>query len=266
MKTSIRLGSLAGLWVAFCALVLGPDTLKAGSKPQGAEVRAVEGTASYHLPGGPEVKIKPGTRIPAGAVVTTGPGSSVQVFFGRNTGVVRLGQESSLKIHTIKSSGSGSEIVTETHIELQKGEISGNVNKQTEGSSFVVTLPDGTVNVKQSQFVVSNRGVDAINESPAGRSSPESTQSTVRILSGQAEFSQGGTTHQFDGPSEFNPGAGSNNVVPLSPETVKEISVVVPDSKPSNNNNNNSAPQQFANVQPIQLQEVPLSPTQGNSN
>lgn len=159
MKTLKFIAPIATFWSVLIAGVLLADSAMA--KSLSAQVQSVTGTASYQLPGEQSTPITPGTQIPEGAVITTGAGASIDVFLGRNTGVVRLTQNSILRIEKLQSSDTGGDRVTETALQLQEGELFGNVNKQSAGSSYVITLPDGNLEVAKSRFQVTYQAVQA---------------------------------------------------------------------------------------------------------
>ncbi|MBI1842866.1 MAG: hypothetical protein HYR88_18660, partial [Verrucomicrobia bacterium] len=84
------------------------------------QVTAVQGSATLSVPGQPETPLKPGADVPPGAVIHTSPGGSVDVFLGRNTGVIRVAENSALKVRALQVTDTGSETVTDTQLELQK--------------------------------------------------------------------------------------------------------------------------------------------------
>lgn len=276
MKTSLVCWLLGGLILSSPAWMC--SSASAETRKINAQVQGVSGAATYKLPGQPEVKIQPGTTIPPGATIQTAPGASVDVFLGRNTGVVRLAESTSLTIKTLQVTETGSETVTDTQLVLQKGEFFGHVNKQSPASTYQVTLPDGVVDLKQTRFQIVNRGTEGI----AGNASTgNALQSTVRVIMGQASFTHDGTAQQFNGPGEINPSSGV--VIPLSSDSAQAIVQVfntmdlkAPDStevastedssnktKKSNTQNTTRVLEVSARTVQPQVQELPLSPTIG---
>lgn len=239
---------------------------QSAAQQKGAEVQAVSGTATYQVAGGPVVEIKAGDVIPEGAVVNTSPGSSVDVFLGRNVGVLRVTESSTLQIATLQQVDSGSGLITQTKLVLQKGEVLGDVNKQSAGSSFSITLPDGEVNTTQGRFQISNRALDNLAENGGKSASGGSTQSTVRFTDGQGSFSKAGQVFSFNGAGEYTP--GSNDVAPLAPEAKQLLAQQFEAIKSDSGKGSSEPGGQFVGVNqnPVQPQETPLSPTTGNPN
>ena len=221
MKTSVR-------W--FPSLILSLATVcwatsaSAETRSLSAQVQVVTGSATFRLPGEVPTPIQPGDTIPAGATINTAPGASVDVFMGRNTGVVRIAGNSTLQIKTLQATETGSEFVTDTELVLEKGELFGHVNKQSQASTYQVTLPDGVVELRQSRFQIIHRATENLGELAALKNAQGSMQSTVRMLSGQGLFSHSGSTLEFNGPGEFNP--GSNAIQPLGSDAQQFIAQV----------------------------------------
>lgn len=269
MKTLSRIVPFTTAWIALSALitVIGLTASQAETRKRTAQVQKVNGTATYQVAGGPVTEIKPGDSIPEGAVINTSPGSSVDLFLGRNTGVLRMAEDSAIKISILQETGTGSDLITDTHIELQKGECLGQVNKQSGGSTYQITLPDGVVDLKQSRFQVSNRALENLTEN-AGKDAKGNTQSTVRFMSGEGQFVKNGNVFQFKGPGEYSPGAQS--VAPLAPEAAqmlaKEFKAM--DSKANQNSENQVVNNQVTKIAEVKVQpqEALLSPTVGSAN
>ena len=262
MKTLKFIAPIATFWSVLIAGVLLADS--ASAKSLSAQVQSVSGTASYQLPGEQSTPITPGTQIPEGAVITTGAGASIDVFLGRNTGVVRLTQNSILRIEKLQSSDTGGDRVTETALQLQEGELFGNVNKQAAGSTYVITLPDGNLEVAKSRFQVTYQAVQALQDGAKnGQVGDTTPHSIVRLIAGHVAFAHEGTTTPITGSGEFV--SGSASVVPLSPEAAKAIAQVIPPVTPPSEPSNPtvSSPRALAVVTP---QDIPLSPTTGSAN
>lgn len=261
MKILSRIGFLFLVCFSLCS------SLTAETKTVNAEVRSVTGVATFTPPGGEPTDIKPGTVIPPGSVINTAPGAQVNLFLGRNAGVVRLSENSVLKIQTLQQTGTGSETVTDTQLELQKGEVFGHVNKQSAASTYQITLPDGVVDLKQSRFQVTSKTLDNLADNNNAPNAPQTpTGSTVRLISGEGHFTHEGTTVEFKGPGEFTPGAGG--VVPLNGEAVKVLAKEfqgLDTKKFDTTQTQTQAPQQVAQNQ-VQPQDAPLSPTVGSTN
>lgn len=279
MKTSLVCWLLGGLILSSPAWMC--SSASAETRQITAQVQGVTGAASYKLPGQPEVKIQPGTTIPAGATIQTAPGASVDVFLGRNTGVLRLAESTSLTIKTLQVTETGSETVTDTQLVLQKGEFFGHVNKQSPASTYQVTLPDGVVDLKQTRFQIVNRGTESVSDTAGNGSAGNALQSTVRVIMGQASFTHDGSSQQFNGPGEINPSSGV--IIPLSSDSAQAIVQVfntmdlkapaateVASTEDNPGKNKKSTTQNPTRVLEVsartvqpQVQDLPLSPTIG---
>src|SRR4051812_3434721 len=75
----------------------------------GAEIRAVQGTATYATNGGPARPLKSGQILGSGAVIKTGIGSTVDLFLSPNTGLIRLKEKSVLGIDKLNAIETGAE-------------------------------------------------------------------------------------------------------------------------------------------------------------
>lgn len=266
-------------WISRAALTLGlmagiAASLNAETRQINAQVQSVNGSATFQVPGEPPTPITVGVTIPAGAVIQTAPGVSLNIFMGYGTGVVRLDGNSILKINVLQVTETGSERVADTQLELVKGEMFGSVNKISKGSTYNVTLPDGVVDLRQSRFQIVHRGVDGVADNAGAPGSDRSLASTVRVLSGKAVFNHQGESHRFDGPGEFNP--GSDGVAPLGSDAAQFIAQVTGDLKtgspakgPSEGGDNNQIFKKIASdtsrTLAVQQQEIALSPTTGSN-
>ncbi|MBM3848506.1 MAG: hypothetical protein FJ405_19760, partial [Verrucomicrobia bacterium] len=125
MKTSQFVSFLRSLIVA-SSLVVALQQAPAAT-PRGAQVQSVSGGATYTIPGQPPVSIQPGAIIPEGATINTPPGATVDLFLGRGAGVVRVTQDSSVRIDSLEATETGSETITRTLLTLERGEVLGRV-------------------------------------------------------------------------------------------------------------------------------------------
>ena len=117
-----------------------------------AEVQSVNGTAIYTTAGGPETPLKKGTVLTAGSVIKTGPESSVDLFLGNSAGTVRVTENTTLGLDTLKLTDTGAETVVEIQFNLPEGTILGDVNKMSPASKYEIKLPNGVAGIRGTKY------------------------------------------------------------------------------------------------------------------
>jgi hypothetical protein len=185
MKLTARLLKATTVWLAALGVA---SAVHAQSRDMQALVRSVSGSATFNVEGQPALPIKAGARLPAGATIRTGAGSSVDLFLGRGAGVLRLGENGILGIEKLSISDTGSDIVTDTQLNLLGGEILGTVNKLSGGSHYEIKTPAGLAGVSGGQYRIQVPG-------------------TISVLTGTLVFVQDGKAHVVKGPGEYDPGS-----------------------------------------------------------
>ena len=94
-----------------------------------AEVSGVFGTA-FANPGTGDTAVRVGTMLAAGTTIRTDPGAAMDVYLGKEAGVIRLTQNTTLRIeHLTDTNGQ-----TDIYLHLQRGTILGNSGRHTSGS------------------------------------------------------------------------------------------------------------------------------------
>jgi hypothetical protein len=131
-------------------------TLHAQTTPGKAEVRGIKGNAVYSVGGGPSMPLKVGTVLPSGAVVKTGPDSSVDLFLGSNAGVIRVTENSTLGLDKLAMTDTGADTVVEVQLNLPEGTILGNVNKLSAASRYEIKMPNGVAGIRGTRFRASS--------------------------------------------------------------------------------------------------------------
>lgn len=194
MKLTARLLKGSTLWVAAVALT---TTVHAQTRELQAMVRSVTGSATYSLGGKSGLPVRPGSRIPAGSIIQTGAGGSVDLFLGRGTGVVRVKENTTMGLSKLTATEAGDETLTETELSLPRGEILGSVNKLPSGSHYEIKTPDGLAGVRGTRFRLSV---------PGG----------ISVLDGTLVFVKDGKANVVKGPGFFDPASG-NPVRELTP-------------------------------------------------
>lgn len=139
-------------------------SLQAQTQPSKAEVRAVKGTATYTVAGGPAQPLKVGTILPAGSVVKTSAGSMVDLFLGNSAGVVRVTENTTLGLDKLTLTDTGADTVVEVQLNLPDGTILGNVNKLSAASKYEVKVPNGVAGVRGTRYRISSTGYTVLVE------------------------------------------------------------------------------------------------------
>jgi hypothetical protein len=132
-------------------------SLQAQSQPGKAEVRAVKGSATYMVSGGPAQPLKAKTILPTGTTVKTGPGSTVDLVLGP-AGTVRVVENTTLTIDKLNVTDTGAETVTETQLNLPEGTVYFNVHKLSAASKYEIKFPNGMAGIRGSSGRVSSTG------------------------------------------------------------------------------------------------------------
>ena len=96
MKLTQSLANRLVTYLAVFVAVLLTTNLYSQTQAGRAEVRAVKGTATYTVAGGPPTPLKVGTVLTSGAVIKTGSESSVDLFLGASAGTLRLTENTTL--------------------------------------------------------------------------------------------------------------------------------------------------------------------------
>lgn len=126
--------------------------------PGAAQVKKVVGTASYTdaRGGGP---IKEGDILMAGATITTGAASYVDLDMGVNGNALRVEADSTLALNKLEYTKAGDTIV-DTQLEVKKGSTVANViNKLSKASKYEIKTPAGVAGIRGTVLQVSTTRV-----------------------------------------------------------------------------------------------------------
>jgi hypothetical protein len=120
--------------------------------PGKAEVRSVKGQAVYSVGNAPPMRLKVGTVLPSGAIVKTGPNTTVDLFLGRTAGTVRVTENSILSLEKLTLTATGVDTVVEVQLNLSEGQMLGNVNKLSAASKYEIKVPNGVAGIRGTRF------------------------------------------------------------------------------------------------------------------
>jgi len=217
-----------------------------------AEVRAVQGTATYSAEGLPARSVKVGAVLTSGTVIKTDPGSSVDLFLGNSAGLVRLAENSTLSLDKLVLIDTGAETAVEVQLHVPEGEMYFNVNKLSKASRYEIKLPTGVAGIRGTKGSVSFR--------PGADQKPP-----VILLEGKLVFVHvpvGGalTTHVMSAPPAvyFSPTEGVKNApLALQREVERELDDAERKQPPkkdramNDKNNNNNSPRFTYDPEPV---------------
>ncbi len=120
-----------------------------------ATVRAVHGPCKYSVAGGPWLPIKVNMTLLSGtSVKTEGPESWVDMNVNGVNSTVRVAPNTTMKIDNMEYMGSSSSGDTKTTLNLQSGNVLGNVKKLSASSDYDIRTPNGVAGIRGTDFSV----------------------------------------------------------------------------------------------------------------
>jgi hypothetical protein len=129
--------------------------LPADTQPGKIQVVGLKGTASAFAVGGSPAPIKMKDVFGPGTTVKTDKGSSVDLFFGKNIGTMRLEESGTLIIDKFTLNETGADTVADIQLNLPEGTILGNVNKLSAASKYEIKVPRGVAGIRGTTLLAS---------------------------------------------------------------------------------------------------------------
>ena len=126
---------LAGALHLFCA-----SQLRAQVQ---IEVKALLGSATYALDGGNASALTVGTRLGAGAQIRTGPRSAIDLSLGKEGGLLRLTEKSTLNVEHLGATNNAVQI----YLHLPGGTALGKAEKLPPGSHYEIKVANGIAGI-----------------------------------------------------------------------------------------------------------------------
>jgi hypothetical protein len=147
------------LFLAFSFLAVAPAGVEAAHNK--AIIRAIhDGAAEVSRNNGKHwKKAEVGAVLAAKSVVRTDANATADIFMGHNGPTVRLMKETTLSIDKLDVNDLGVEKVTDTQLDLRKGEIVGRVKKMAAASKYEIKFPGGVVGVRGTEYALSEKGL-----------------------------------------------------------------------------------------------------------
>lgn len=173
-----------------CSMVLAATSLQAQTSTQGsAKVVRMDGNARFTTGNGVWQPLKVGAVLKPGSVIQTAGRSYVDIVLGDSAGfvatpraasismlssdvamaqptaqqnMVRISENSVLGIDKLTSTRTGTDLVTETQLDLQAGRIMGTVKKMSPTSKYEVKIPNGVAGIRGTIYTISADGVISV--------------------------------------------------------------------------------------------------------
>jgi hypothetical protein len=138
------------------AFVSGTTLISAenGQKIGKATVRAVQGQVTWSINGGPPQRLHVNEVLDPGATVMTGPDSHADLSVNGVSSVVRISADSKIQLSKMTYYGTMREGDRETYLNLQAGEILGNVKKISGNSRYEIETPHGVAGIRGTDFQI----------------------------------------------------------------------------------------------------------------
>ena len=129
--------------------------LPADTQPGKIAVVGLKGTASASAPGGSPAPVKMKDIYGPDTTIKTDKASSVDLFFGRSLGTMRLEESGTLTIDKFTLNETGADTVADVQLNLPEGTILGNVNKLSAASKYEIKVPRGVAGIRGTTLLAS---------------------------------------------------------------------------------------------------------------
>ncbi len=144
--------------LSFVLLTLFWSTALASAIPGRAEVKKIIGKASLINATGATSSLAEGMVLGSGDTVSTGPGSTVDLWLGLNGDALRIDPETTLKLDVLDIANISERRVT-TSMSLGKGAVTGEViTKLTAASRYEIKTSTGVAGVRGTIYKLSANG------------------------------------------------------------------------------------------------------------
>jgi hypothetical protein len=139
------------------ALLLGMATQLPAADTQPGKIQVVgkKGTASAFAAGASPAPVNIKDVYGPGTTVKTDKASSVDLFFGKNIGTMRLEESGTLIIDKFTLTETGADTVADIQLNLPEGTILGNVNKLSAASKYEIKVPSGVAGIRGTTLLAS---------------------------------------------------------------------------------------------------------------
>src|SRR5262249_49980505 len=143
------------LYAALAALIsLSIVNTKAEVQSGQVLIKSVTGSATFSTNNTDWATLKEHVNLGKGAVIKTGADGAVDLMLMYNGTVLRLVANSCLSFDKLDKETAGEEVITETSLNLRAGSVVGSQRKLASPSHFELTLAEGTVTIKGTEYLV----------------------------------------------------------------------------------------------------------------
>jgi hypothetical protein len=206
MKETRRLlNSLIACGVALAMV----STLAAQSADQGgAKVVRLKGGARCKIGNAEWQPLKLGDVVRAGTVIQTAGGSRVDLVLGdasapvarpvpsdmisyqptAEQNIVRIWENTLLGVDKLTATHTGADVVTETHLDLKAGHITGSVKKMSASSKYEIQLPNGVAGIRGTIYDISTDIIKVLTGSVVVAYVGPNGSVVTQVVMGQQQF------------------------------------------------------------------------------
>ena len=147
---------VVGMGVFVCVAFI--SVAQAQTQQGKATVTAIKGSAEYST-GGSYMPLKVGTVLRSGSSIRTSGGSSVDLALGKNNGVMRVTEGTTLALDKLTYTETGADVVIETQVDLKEGRLLGNASrKMSPASKYEVKTPAGVAGIRGTKYDIRANG------------------------------------------------------------------------------------------------------------
>jgi len=116
---------------------------------QVAEVRGMNGDATYTVGGASPVAVRKGVSLPVGSVIKTGRGAAIDIYLGPSCGTIRLTQNTTVSLDRMEA--------LKTFLTLWDGSFVGWDAKVPANGAFQVKMSKGIIGISEGKYRIDAR-------------------------------------------------------------------------------------------------------------
>lgn len=154
------------------------------------------------------VQVNTGSSLAEGTIIRSGTNSTADLLLKYNGSVFRLVANSQLRVEKLRRLDTGVDMITETHLAVDRGILIGSQRKLHKPSVLEISTPNGKAYIRGTEYLVNAQGA-------------------VTVLSGSVEINfnlpgnHGSVKVTIPAGSSFDPASGT--VVPTDPSYLQNI-------------------------------------------
>ena len=117
-------------------------------------IKSVHGQAVYSVDHHSWLPLKPDQAVPSGAVLKTGPQSTIDLILPDSRTVLRVVPDTELELTQLNKQVAGEDVITETHLNLKSGGVVGSQRKLSKPSHFVISSPTAVATIVGTEYMI----------------------------------------------------------------------------------------------------------------